>query len=142
MKKLILPAIIAALAILSACGTAADYTREGVTLAAVAGSATDHFVSAVLENTTAQQLCTGKADDFGLEQLQNGKWTELAPETASGAADKSVCYIPGMPAQLDFDWTEKCGSLPAGHYRVVKRFFAGEGEKAEGFYLAAEFDIA
>lgn len=118
-------------------------TYEGVTMTAAEGTAYPGTVTVEILNTTDREIDSGNAYDFSLQKEVNGEWYWL--ETRKDEYDntaEALIYPKGETVEQELMWADLYGSLPEGHYRVVKWFF--EYREPGGhidFLLAAEFDI-
>lgn len=76
--------------------------------------------------------------DFGVQAEKNGVWYSIQHE---GMAVISILKLleAGTEGTYTCGWTDGYGSLPAGHYRLVKAVTAGW--KNESYWLAAEFTL-
>ena len=89
-------------------------------------------------NTTDEEIDSGNAYDFGVQVERNGAWYWLEEEGERANTAEALIYLKDTPRELEFNWADRYGSLPKGHYRVVKGFF----ESAySNFRLAAEFTL-
>lgn len=118
-------------------------TYEGVTMAAVEGTAYPGTVTVEILNTTDAEIDSGNASDFALQKEVDGEWywLETRKDEYANTAE-ALIYPKGETVEQELMWANMYGSLPEGHYRVVKHFFEyrGPGDCTD-FLLAAEFDI-
>lgn len=116
-------------------------TYEGVTMTVVEDTATPDGIRVEVLNTTAKAIESGNTGDFSVQAELGGQWYELETleDTYANTAE-AYMYRTGVPRELDLNWTYFYGSLPAGHYRVIKWFseYRGPGD-ATDFLLASEF---
>jgi len=150
MKKLF--PIILSLLLLTGCGgpevvdTPSDIevnTREDVTMEVVEGSAQRGTVSVTILNTSDAEIDSGNEHDFGIQVEKDGAWYPLEePEGLANTAEALV-YPKDQPVEMTLTWASRYGSLPDGHYRVIKWFFEfdPEGPPHEHFCLTAEFTL-
>lgn len=142
MKRYILLALTL-LTVVGLCACAAktpavlsDKTVDSKKVAmSIAGdkSRTDQ-ITVSMKNQTKEELIWGEM--FYLEQERDGKWyvvnskddafwIEIAYGLEPEQTSENVCYV-----------TEMYGKLSAGHYRILKEFYAGEK-----FFAAVEFEV-
>jgi len=143
--------VIVALLLLTGCGspeiadTPSDIevnAREDVTMEVVEGTAKPGTVTVTILNTSDAEIDSGNEHDFGIQVEKDGKWYPLEePELANTA--EAFVYPKDQPTEQVLTWASRYGSLPKGHYRVVKWFFEyhPEGPPHEHFCLAAEFTL-
>jgi len=118
-------------------------TREDVTMEVVEGSALPGTVTVTVLNTSDAEIDSGNEHDFGIQVEQDGKWYPLEePEGLANTAE-ALIFLKDQPTELVLTWASRYGSLPEGHYRVIKWFFEydPEGPPHEHFALAAEFTL-
>lgn len=118
-------------------------TYEGVTMTAAEDSAAPDGIRVEVLNTTPKIIESGNAGDFSVQVELDGAWYELETleDTYANTAEAYV-YWTDVPRELELNWTYFYGSLPAGHYRVIKRFFEYRDPRdTTGFLLAAEFTL-
>ena len=150
MKKLF--PVLLCLLLLTGCGgpevsdTPSDIevnTREDVTMTVVEGSAQRGTVTVTILNTGDGEIDSGNEHDFGIQVEKEGRWYPLEePEGLANTAE-ALIFLKDQPAEMALTWASRYGSLPDGHYRVVKGFFEfnPEGPPHEHFALAAEFTL-
>lgn len=113
-----------------------------VTMEIVEGSVTSESARICVKNNTGIQINSGNERDFSLEVFENGKWYTIKTGIRSNTQE---AYIFDSLRYLDIDWSDIYGTLPKGHYRLVKSFFPwssdGTYSYKDEFYLTAEFDI-
>ena len=92
-------------------------------------------------NTANFEIETGNENDCTIQKKKFGSWYTLAG--APGAITMEAYGIrPDVPFEINFNWKYRYGTLPAGHYRVVKAFSVDMGfGKRTNFFLATEFTI-
>ena len=96
----------------------------------------------LIVNNSPAEIESGGAEDFCLQLERDGDWYELKRLFPDEESSVSYGYLKGVPMSMKLDWSACYGSLPAGHYRIVKRFSEYYGSAADaGFLLAAEFKI-
>ncbi len=111
---------------------------EGVTMTVVEGTVRPGGLTVQVLNTTDEEIDSGNAYDFGVQVERNGAWYWLEEEGERANTAEVLIYLKDTPRELEFNWADRYGSLPKGHYRVVKGFF----ESAySNFRLAAEFTL-
>lgn len=115
-------------------------TYPGVTMTLV-GEAMPGAVTVEVLNTTDAEIDSGNEYDFAVQQEVDGGWYSLEYEPKPNTAEAWV-YFKDEPRQVKCAWAGMYGSLPAGHYRIVKAFFEyrGLGDNTD-FLLAAEFTL-
>ena len=117
-------------------GPESRYDPAGKTTAALTVDETT-----LLEDTTVFTVGNGGTEtltsDFGytLEIELEGKWYEIPCEFDIPAAEFQVA--PGESEPFAVYWSDSYGTLPDGHYRLVKEFRGGYKQQA-----SCEFTIA
>lgn len=113
-----------------------------VTMEVVPGSVTPSSLTIRVKNNTDIEINSGNESDFAIEVLDNGDWYTIEVGAWSNTAE---AYIFEGERDLDINWSNIYGSLPEGHYRIVKHFYpwAADGTYGikDGFHLTAEFDV-
>jgi hypothetical protein len=143
------PAALACVLLLTACGgpkvgdafDGAVNTYEGVTMTVLQDTVHPGTASAEVLNTTDADIQSGNTALFALQVEQDGQWYWLVDRRGDFATtSEALIYPKDEPVRLDFTWGSAFGSLPKGHYRLVKSFFEyrGPGDYTD-FTLAAEF---
>ena len=150
MKKL-LPVVLSLL-LLTGCGgpDISDMpwegevnTRTDVTMEVVEGTAKPGTVTVTILSTSEADIESGNEHDFGIQVEKDGGWYPLEePENLANTAE-AYGYPKDQPTEQVLTWASRYGSLPDGHYRVIKWFFEfnPEGPPHEHFALAAEFTL-
>lgn len=138
--------------LLTACGSKARIsgevfegevnTYEGVTVMVAEGTARPGTVTVEILNTTDLEIDSGNEHDFGLQKEVDGKWYWLETKGEWANTAEALIYERDTPRELELTWDSRYGSLPEGHYRVIKSFFEyrGPGDCTD-FLLAAEFNL-
>ena len=151
MKKLF-PAVLLLL-LLTACSagpkvsdTPSDLevnTRTDVTMEVVEGTAMPGSVTVSILNTTDAEIDSGNEHDFSIQIEKDGKWYPLEEPKDLANTAEALLFFKDEPREMELVWAARYGSLPKGHYRVVKGFFEfnPEGPPHEHFVLAAEFTL-
>lgn len=129
---------------LSACGgikvgAASEYitnTKQGAALTIIEATPT----SAVYQvtNETGSELSTGNANVIDLEVEQNGTWYQIDVGERSFTTE-ALLIEDGQVCKLETTWQSSYGTLPKGHYRILKGF--SMGPFPSNFILSAEFEI-
>lgn len=116
-------------------------SAAGVVMTAVEETAGPGGVTVEVVNGTPWNAVSGNTGSFGLEKETDGTWQPVEPLSDTFLnTTEGVCYRPGTTS-VTFRWNERYGPLPAGHYRVVKRFSVQELGKPADVRAAAEFTI-
>lgn len=148
MKKICIPVCLCLF--LAACGNSLEIggaftdsvnDYEGVTMTAVDGTAMPGTVTIEILNTTDAEIDSGNAYDFALQVEQNEVWYALKRSSFVNTAE-AIGYPRDVPIQQELTWGDSYGSLPEGHYRVIKSFFEyrEDGDHIH-FLLTAEFTL-
>lgn len=113
----------------------------GIIMTVAEETAGPEGVTVEVVNGTFWNAISGNARSFSLEKETDGTWQPVEPlfDTFLNTTE-GVCYQPGMISVI-FQWNGRYGPLPAGHYRVVKRFSVQEPGKPVDVRAAAEFTI-
>lgn len=117
-------------------------TDFDVTMEIVEGSVTSDSLQIYLDINTHIEINGGNASDFTIEAFKNGKWYTIETGLRSNTQE---AYIFNRIKYMTINFSKIYGTLPSGHYRIVKLFFPWSQEQTytneDNFYLAAEFDI-
>ena len=118
-------------------------TRTDITMEVVEGTALPGTVTVTILNTTDAEIDSGNEHDFALQVEKDGKWYSLKESKDFANTAEALLFFKDEPREMDLEWAARYGSLPDGHYRVVKGFFEfnPEGPPHEHFVLAAEFTL-
>lgn len=151
MRKILFCGMLACLLLLPACGKAAGAgenfesevnTYEGVTMTVVEGTARPGSATVEILNTTDKEIDSGNGYDFSLQKEVDGAWYWLETKGEWANTAEALVYPKDETVEQELTWESRYGSLPDGHYRVVKGFFEyrGPGDCTD-FLLAAEFMV-
>lgn len=108
----------------------------GITMTVDSKTLTRESALFLLSAETAVPYSYG--DDYCLEVLQDDGWH---------STDTILSYLfmgedpSGAPAELTADWSNDCGKLPKGEYRLLADVRPANNADAEPFYVACEFTI-
>lgn len=146
-KKLFLAGLITGcMALFCACGSDSDadadlgeeFTQEvnnlkGVELSVDIVSPTG--ITFTISNQTEQDYSYGQ--NYFLQQESRGHWY-MVEEKSPGIATMELLWVTsGSTNTHELGWENSYGSLPAGHYRIVKSV----ADSTQGYYIAGEFRI-
>ena len=115
--------------------------REDVTMDVVEGTSSPDAVTISILSSSDAEIDSGNEYDFGIQAEKDGEWYPLKePDNLANTAE-ALIYMKNQPRKFGLSWDSRYGSLPEGHYRVVKWFYEynPEGPPHEHFALAAEF---
>ena len=116
-------------------GVIAD-EAHGITMAAEDPSAGG--VTLAIMRTAEAEIYSGNAAVYSLQQEADGVWYVLERQRELVTTAEAVGYPRDETVRQELSWGSDYGSLPAGHYRVVKSFWS---EEEDLFLLAAEFTL-
>ena len=117
-------------------------TKFDVSMEIVDGTLTQTSATIRVINNTDIEIDSGNAYDFAIESQQNGKWYSIKTEERTNTAE---AWTFEGTRDVEINWSQIYGTLPNGHYRIVKYFspWAEDGTYGfdDSFYLTAEFEI-
>ena len=121
-----------------------DYTYTGYDGAIIAYVKSDaKSLTVTISNESDSTWQSGNMRSYSLEVLRDGVWYAVEPTGDLANTMELMIFAPGEKITHTFDLYARYGELPAGHYRVVKSYWANKTETKEAgeFYLACEFDV-
>lgn len=110
---------------------------EGVSMT-LTGTVGPGAASVIVTNDTGEEVYSGNEHVFGVHVEKDGVWYSIAEKGEFATTAEAMIFEPGVQRQLDMSWGRRYGSLPKGHYRIVKNFFTDSGAD---FLLTAEFEL-
>ena len=115
---------------------------DGVTMAAMNGSAHAEGVSVVLVNQTGNDFESGSPHDLRLQRRILGVWFPVWRDFTLGQTGEAFAYTAGASHEIDLGWKYAYGAKSAGNYRVIKKFWTCHApESRDQFLLSAAFSI-
>ena len=112
-------------------------TFEGMSMEVVQGTVYEDRATIEILNASGEHILGGNWYDYRIQVLVDGVWYELVGAPFANT-DEAEMY--GGKLGQGLNWLSRYGKLPAGTYRVVKKFFPLDN-RGEDFLLAAEFVV-
>lgn len=110
-------------------------TVNGLKLSVTASSTGAEYT---ISNFTAQAAECGTGAECFLEVQKDGEWYSVRERGAMPVTGEMYVCVKGSPLTMTVpDWTPRYGTLPSGHYRLVKSVYCS----GASLYISAEFDI-
>lgn len=92
-----------------------------------------------ITNNTGKTIETGNENSISLEVEKDGKWYQIKIGDYANTAEALV-IMDGQTIELNTSWADTYGTLPDGHFRMLRNF-TFEGDYENPFIISAEFYI-
>lgn len=111
------------------------FEEDGKVLLTIAdGTLTSSGATLVVQNQGSAEIFIGK--EYSVQISVDNEWRDIEKEQDWTLEMLSVA--PGEDESVMIDWSSFYGELPAGRYRLIKKYLTGEASA----YIFCEFEIS